>query len=1645
MAKLKKASFPGISRQAKQSQSESAITENIELLTGQRGNGENRALLYKDLVNLDSMKAAALRASVKSGGNDGGLPITTGGVQRPHAPVNVSAVGGFTFIAISWDHPAYRGHSYAQVWRSETDTFANATLISTEVSDVFSDSVNMGDEYYYWVRFVNVADMEGPLQGAAGIYAKTVESAESILNEIGGKIENSHLGDFLTSEIGKIPAFDFMLGELFDNEIPALKVDIENIGVDVGALRVDVDKNLADIPDIKSEIESLSDELPDIKQELTDLTDDTESARQIADNAKQRIESIEISSDSLAKQLIESASINDLNWQTNTTKFIEFESTIDGMSARIESDFLTKTEANEAIAAAAETIRVEIEATGLALSGDIESTYYTKATTDEVIALAKLAIKSEIEDPEGNSVGALLETQHYTKVETDSAISFSAEQIKSQIEDPEGGSLGALISNDYYTSVKTNEAIAAYGLQLKSIIEDPNGSGLGALLKNDYYTITQADSAISEATTQLSSEVQEVDELISQVSSNLTNNYYTSAESDQAIATASQFLKSQIEDTEGTSLGATLFNDYSTKVDTEQAVSRAIFELNSQFSPLAQSVIENATANDQANERQQVITANILRTQEAITDESKAIAKSISVIETKFNENSSKLTEIDKVVSNNITSSAQKIFQLDSKVEDNRSFLEVNYFTKADTDTAISEVTTALKSEVESGFQSVLTSSYYTKADTNSAISQASTQLQSNIDGISSGLSLNYYTQTQADEAISQATTILQSAIEDPEGESVAADLYQNYLTSTQTGLAISEATQQLKSAIEDPEGDSLAADIYTNFSTKADTSTAISEATTALKSTLDGDIGSIASDLQNNYRTEVETDLAISQATTVLKSEIEDPEGNSLGATLFNDFQTKVDADKSTATTSQQLRAEFEPSAQSVIENALANDLGQERRTVAEADIINKQTAFADESKAITESLQVLNSSFGESAAQLSRIQETFANKEIATSKEILNLSSNLENVTADLVNNYFTSADANEAIASADMALRAAIEDPNGNSIGADLQTNYYTKASADGAIAEATTQLKAAIEDPNGNSIGADLVQTYLTKADSESALSQATTALESRINDTESSLYNNYYTSATVDLAIAQSESGLSSQINGVSSNLYNNYYTKASANEAISQANQILKSEVDGVSSELEQLSQTVASNNGDFSALWGVKTNVNGIQSSIGLVNDGLDPIFAVKGAKFAVITDQSSTNLTPVFAVSGGKTVINEAIIDQAFIRSLVTDDLLADRLIIGSRLMTPSINYNPANGDRGGNFSIDPNGTMHAKWAQLQAVTIKDNYGNIMLSSGGISWNSISGTGKPQDGADKTSDNKSAGINVEDTRYDDNTADWYRSTKGMGSYTELKQRTALGIPGSGYYGTLHTYVPWRDSSGGSVVQTFQSDQGNWRRVSFTNGGWSSWSKAFDEQNKPTVSDIPDAGPFAGLSKILSSNVSTYIANGAIGSAQIDQAYINQLFGNNASFFGTVYAQNLEGDVTDLKVKRSSNVSASTRNAEYSIINFYIGSLPFARSVTVSGIQIKAYHEFFDSPGADVMLFVSGFSTARDVYNHEFSSEPGTETAVSRTLAAIIPAYTNVTVTLKIKKTSSGGTHAVSVPAQNVVCQTFKDGSTIS
>ena len=873
---MRKRPFSGIPRTGRQTVEQDAIAENIEILTGQRGDGKNRALLYSDLVDFDKLKRQALIDNVTNP-STGILPEPpTSGVERPHAPVDLSGVGGFTFIALSWDRPTYRGHAYAEILRADEDNFSKAVKIATTSTDIFSDTVEMGSHYFYWVRFVNVADMVGPTQGVKGLEVETQNSAEQILGKIGGQIEESHLGDFLTGEI------EF---------INTARTEIEQIKVDFA----------------------------DVESALNTATDDVEEA-------KTRVDQLLQSNNSLADDLINIALVNDENWRNNATKLLEVETSIGETRAKLDEEVYTKAEATEAIAAAATTIRAEVEAAGLPLDGSIEDTYYTKATANQAIALAD-------------------------------------QQLKATIEDPNGSSIGATLKNQYYTSVKTNEV----------------------------------------------------------------------------IATASQILKSEIENPQGNSLGATLIQDYSTTTDMNQAISNA--------------------------------------------------------------------------------------------------------------------------------------------------------------------------------------TQTIKSQIEDPLGNSVGANLVNNYMTSAQTDEAISESVQ-----------------------------------------------GLIA--------------------------ELEDEDGNSLGSRLLQNYSTKVNTDEAIARSLNQLSSSFEPAFDAVIENALANDAQVDKQRVINATITNKQETLANEQEAVSESLSALESNFLDSESQIVEFRKTVAKDKLANAQQLTELNSNIEGVSANLATNYLTEAQTGQAIAAINNSLSASIE-----GVSANLEDNYYTTIKTDEALSAIQQELTSEIGD-----VSANLSNNYLTQAETDSALS-----------------------------ALSQE---LSSDIEGVNSKLANDYYTSAETDRAISVANQVLESQIGDNSAALQTLSQTVANNDDEVWALWGVKTNVNGLTSSVGLINDGSDPIFAVKGAKFSVINDNDS--LTPVFGVDNGKAVMNTALIDQAFIKSLVTDDVLANRLMVGSQLTTPSINYNPSTGARSQNFSISPNGTMHCKYAELRGVTIRDKNGNVVMSSGGsISHGRVSGLG--------------------------------------------------------------------------------------------------------------------------------------------------------------------------------------------------------------------------------------------------------------------------------------------------------------------
>ncbi|WP_148610663.1 phage tail tip fiber protein [Aeromonas sobria] len=238
---------------------QAATAENVELLTGQRGDRLDKAVTFRELaaLGLSTLRPGAGGVYVPSKNPDLFLP---GQMEFPHAPVNVIANGAFHSVLLEWDPPQYRGHAHAEIWRAESDNQAAATLVGTSSANLYSDAIGKGATFYYWVRFVNGKDDKGPFQGVQGVEAETSRDVQDILDELQGKIEKSHLVQELLRPIE----------------------DVSQLQMEVSLL--------------KPKIDEIEIRIPGIEEELAGLDERQKAAQDLLDDAQQQLgmSSIEI-------------------------------------------------------------------------------------------------------------------------------------------------------------------------------------------------------------------------------------------------------------------------------------------------------------------------------------------------------------------------------------------------------------------------------------------------------------------------------------------------------------------------------------------------------------------------------------------------------------------------------------------------------------------------------------------------------------------------------------------------------------------------------------------------------------------------------------------------------------------------------------------------------------------------------------------------------------------------------------------------------------------------------------------------------------------------------------------------------------------------------------------------------------------------------------------------------------------------------------------------------------------------------------------------------------------------------------------------------------------------------------------------------
>lgn len=197
--KSKKGQFTSIPHRKGSDTVMDAVAENLEQLTGMRGSGNKKAVLWEDLANLGladfskgKLRKKPDHANDGNGSGGGGdLIIDDKPAEKPTTPKNVVARSGFGVATIIWDTPIYHGHSHALVYQSRDDNYSNAIEISSTPSNILTVPIEPTGDYYYWVKFVNIKGEVSPINAVKGAHAKSTTDPQYYLDLIAKEIESN--------------------------------------------------------------------------------------------------------------------------------------------------------------------------------------------------------------------------------------------------------------------------------------------------------------------------------------------------------------------------------------------------------------------------------------------------------------------------------------------------------------------------------------------------------------------------------------------------------------------------------------------------------------------------------------------------------------------------------------------------------------------------------------------------------------------------------------------------------------------------------------------------------------------------------------------------------------------------------------------------------------------------------------------------------------------------------------------------------------------------------------------------------------------------------------------------------------------------------------------------------------------------------------------------------------------------------------------------------------------------------------------------------------------------------------------------------------------------------------------------------------
>jgi hypothetical protein len=731
---------------------EQTTQENLELLTGQRGNGLDRAITLRDLASTDLVSVSKSASGIYTISTKS----SSSAVLVPTTPTGVEVSGGFSSITVRWDIPKYTGHSHTEIWRGTMETFTDAAMIATTPASVFGDLVATGSSFYYWVRHVNTNDRAGAYNATLGTLGETSRDISELIDDITAQMLESDLIRLLNEDTAANTA-----------AITEAQEAIESAR-----------------SDIETTSQALSDALAQAKSELENAIDTLEATNDIAiANARSDIETSITDQQVMLSNAINQARL-DLEGVIAT-----LEATHDGAiasnSTRITELTSSVATDNMAMSQALSQLQASTSTLSSELSSQILSVAQSVTNTEESLSSLITSLNAKYQDADSAIIG---EIQTLYSTLTTELISLTSQFTQAVSEYQTADSfLSASMTSLTQTVADNQESTAQQILTLDTKYETET-LALSSSISSLEQTVANSESATSTKLDLLESKV---DSENTELSSSLSNLSQTVADNQASTASLISDLDSKI-DTETSSLSSSLSDLQQVVTSSETTTATRISELESKtdladlsLSALVTELSETVATNQEAMAMLQqaidsgleyddtAIYSSLSNLSQTITNTEQSLSTLITVLESNYQDADSaiisELQTLYTTVTTELNSLTKQFTQAVSQYEAADATLSASISelsqTLADSETATSSQLIALDSKIDNADSTLSSSiSNLSQTLTNSQSSTATqiTELISRIETFESDLSANI---TSVSETLTSANGIIAQTI----------------------------------------------------------------------------------------------------------------------------------------------------------------------------------------------------------------------------------------------------------------------------------------------------------------------------------------------------------------------------------------------------------------------------------------------------------------------------------------------------------------------------------------------------------------------------------------------------------------------------------------------------------------------------------------------------------------------------------------------------------------------------------------------------------------------------------------------------------------------------------------------------------------